>query len=154
MTGLLGKLQYVPIQEIWKDEDVDLTPWLASDEGREILSQALGLKISEPRTQVNVGSFRADIVAKRVDTEDIVVFENQFGDTDHKHLGQAITYAAGLKAGVFVWLAEQFQEEHRQALRWLNENSRGISFIGVELKAVRIGSGDPAPLPVVVAAPS
>lgn len=150
----LPRLEYVPIQEIWKDENADLTPWIASEEGREVLGQQLGFKISDPRTQVNVGTFRADIVAERPDTQDVVVFENQFGDTDHSHLGQLLTYAAGLKAGVIIWVAERFREEHRSALRWLNENSKGLAFIGIELKAAKIAGSAVAPLPVVVVSPS
>ena len=155
MSGpILSKVEYVPIQTIWKDEDRDLTPWIASEVGLETIAEVLGFRPVEPRTQVTLGSFRADIVAKREDTEDTVVFENQFGDTDHRHLGQSITYAASLEAAVVIWVAERFTEEHKQALRWLNENGKGLSLIGVELKVVKIGGGPPAPLPVVVVSPS
>lgn len=88
--------------------------------------------------QFNAGPFGAHIVAKRPDTEDVILFENESGDTDHNHLGQVISYASGLKAGVILCLAERFREEHRTALGCLNENGKGLSFIGLELKAVRL----------------
>ena len=37
------------------------------------------------------------------------------------HLGQLLTYAAGLEAVTVVWIAERFTDEHRAALDWLNE---------------------------------
>lgn len=39
------------------------------------------------------------------------VIENQFGTTNHKHLGQLITYMAGFNAEVVVWIVEDFNKE-------------------------------------------
>ena len=47
-----------------------------------------------------------------------------FGSTDHDHLGKLITYSAGLDAGVAVLIAEDFRDEHRPALDWLNHISQ------------------------------
>ena len=45
-----------------------------------------------------VGSFRADILARAVDEAGHrVIIENQFGLTDHGHLGQILTYLAGVE---------------------------------------------------------
>jgi len=44
-----------------------------------------------------------------------------------------------LDAKVIVWIAENFSEEHKQALNWLNENTgQDIGFFGLEVKAVKI----------------
>ena len=46
-------------------------------------------------------------------------------------------------------------EEHRQAIDWLNEQTReNVRFFGIELQVVRIGASDPAPLFNLVAQPN
>ena len=74
-------------------------------------------------------------------TDTWVVIENQLEQTDHDHLGQIITYAAGLDALTVIWVAAKFVDEHRAALDWLNENTaEGISFFGVEVQLWRSAS--------------
>ena len=46
----------------------------------------------------NVGPFRADILCRNMDDNSQVLIENQLYKTDHKHLGQLLTYAPGLEA--------------------------------------------------------
>ncbi|BAW31207.1 conserved hypothetical protein [Methanothermobacter sp. MT-2] len=55
--------------------------------------------------------YRLDILAYESGTERKIVIENQFGTTNHKHLGQLITYIAGFNAEVVVWIAEDFKKE-------------------------------------------
>ena len=75
--------------------------------------------------------------------------------TDHNHLGQILTYAAGTDASSIVWIATSFREEHRQAIDWLNEQTReNIRFFGIELKVARIGTSLPAPLFNLVVQPN
>ena len=50
-----------------------------------------------------------------------------------------LTYAAGLKAGVVIWIAPKFRDEHREALAWLNEISpEDVNFFGIELEILEI----------------
>ena len=56
-----------------------------------------------------------------------------------------MTYAAGLKAGVIVWVTPKFRDEHRAALSWLNEISpQEVNFFGIEIEILEI-NGQRAP---------
>jgi hypothetical protein len=107
------------------------------------------------RTEVPVGSFYIDILAKD-EQGAAVVIENQFGPTDHTHLGQIMTYLAGQEGHVtVVWIAETFREEHRAAADWLNASTiDGFDFFAVEVEAWKIGTSAPAPRFNVVGKPN
>ena len=84
-----------------------------------------------------------------------MLIENQLEGTDHRHLGQLLTYAAGLDAVTIVWLAERFTEEHRAALDWLNRvTDERITFFGLEIELWRIGDSLMAPKFNVVSKPN
>ncbi|MEJ7591282.1 MAG: DUF4268 domain-containing protein [Planctomycetaceae bacterium] len=102
-----------------------------------------------------LGPYRADIVCKDTTDGSLVLIENQLEKTDHTHLGQLMTYAAGLDAVTIVWIAERFTEEHRAALDWLNEiTSEKVSFFGLEIELWRIGNSPIAPKFNVVSKPN
>jgi hypothetical protein len=150
---MLGSLTRVDPREAWKDEARDFTPWLA--EHLSVLGEALGLGLELEATEVNVGDFSADIVAKVQASGQLIVIENQLGRTDHGHLGQLLTYAAGKGASIVVWIAPNIRDEHRQALDWLNLSTReGQDFFGVEIELLRIGSSPLAPNFKVVSQPN
>lgn len=138
----IGTLTEVDIRTVWEDEAKDFTPWLA--ENADLLGEALGVSLEHVETEASVGPYRADLVFKDA-TEQVVVVENMLDDTDHKHLGQVITYAAGLGAAYAVLIAPKFRDEHRSALTWLNSISKNVAFFGVALEAWRIDNSPPAP---------
>jgi Domain of unknown function (DUF4268) len=91
----------------------------------------------------NVGPFRADILCKDPSTDRFVLIENQLERTDHNHLGQILTYAAGLGACTIVWIAKSFTSEHRATLDWLNEiTDEKFSFFGLEIELWQIGNSE------------
>jgi hypothetical protein len=140
----LGQLKRVKAAELWKHEERDFTPWLATEDNISRLSDALGLEFQVEAIEVPVGPFSADILAK--DTSDnYIVIENQFGKTDHDHLGKILTYAATLGAVAVVWVAERFTDEHRKAIEWLNEHtSEDLALYAVEIELWQIENSKPA----------
>ena len=111
----LGQLQTVPLRDFWQREDTEFTPWLADPENIGLLGSVLGLELEVDDQEVTVGGFRADIVCRATDGS-IVLIENQLETTNHAHLGQLFTYAAGLDAVTVVWIASRFTDEHRAAV--------------------------------------
>jgi hypothetical protein len=151
----LGRLERVAPRTYWEDEARDFTPWLATPENIAVLSDAIGLDLEVQDQEVRVGPFRADILCLDTDSGDAVLVENQLAPTDHTHLGQLFTYAAGLDAVTIVWIADRFREEHRAAVDWLNRiTHEDFRFFGIEVELWRIGASALAPKFNVVAKPN
>jgi hypothetical protein len=142
----LGILTSVDVRNQWPSEASDFTPWLAQEANIAQLGEAIGLELEVEHTEVAVGPFAADILARDSATPgSYVVIENQLTKTDHDHLGKALTYAAGLGAKTVVWVATSFTDEHRQLLNWLNDNSaEELSFFGVQVELWSIDGSAPA----------
>ena len=144
MTADLGQLRKIRIHEHWKHEEQDFTPWLAKDENISRLSEAIGLELQVEGIEVPVGPYSADVLAKDA-YGNYVVIENQYGKTDHGHLGQILTYAATLGATAVVWIAEQFTDEHHKAIEWLNEHvGSELSLYAIEMELWQIDQSKPA----------
>lgn len=111
-----GEIKAVDIRESWPNEARDFTPWLAENIDR--LSNALGMDLEVTTCEADIGDFSLDLLAKDLGSGRPVVIENQFGATNHDHLGKVITYAAGVDAVAVIWLMESMRDEHRQALEW------------------------------------
>lgn len=145
-TSELGRLERVDLREAWKSEPEDFTPWLAEERNLRLLGEALGMTLQLEAVEKSVGPFSADILCKEPQTEQWVLIENQLEQTDHTHLGQIITYSAGLNAVTVIWIARKFVEQHRAALDWLNEiTTEATNFFGVEVELWRIGDSPLAP---------
>lgn len=151
--GTLGKLVRVDPRMIWKHEAHDFTPWLV--ENIDQLGEVLGIELEVVEREADVGDFSVDIVAKDLGRDGVVVIENQLAPTDHSHLGQLITYAAGLEARVVIWVSPEFREEHRQALDWLNRgDGNDTQYFGVALEMLQIDQSPPAVNFRLVASPN
>src|SRR5262249_43092557 len=116
--------------------------------------------------EVPVGRYSADLLCRIANLQEIsgrdqfVLVENQIEASDHKHLGQILTYVVGLaKEGNavrhVVWVAAEFRDEHIDAVNWLNTHLEGkISVFACSVEAWRIGNSQPASKFNVVAKPS
>ncbi len=101
-----GRLEPAELRACWQSEASDFTPWLAEPENIQLLAEALGLPaLQVEETEATVGPFRADILCSEPDSDGYVLIENQLERTDHRHLGQILTYAAGLDAVKVVWVS-------------------------------------------------
>lgn len=91
--------------------------------------------------EADVGEhFRADLLAEG-SNGDYVVIENQFGRSDHDHFGKLITYLTGLEAKTAVWICEDPQPEHIEAIGWLNKNTpQDMAFYIIKLEVFQIES--------------
>lgn len=154
-SNSLGRLERVELRDIWASEASDFTPWLAGDENIVLLGGALGMDLELEAQEKNVGPFRADILCRDTGTGSWVLIENQLEKTDHTHLGQLITYAAGLNAVTIVWVAQRFTEEHRSAIDWLNRiTDEDFNFFALEIELWRIGDSLAAPKFNIVSKPN
>jgi hypothetical protein len=153
MSIPLGRLEHVDPRGVWQHEALHFTPWLLENSDR--LSEALGIDLELEAAEHAVGGYSLDLVGRDITNDAVLIVENQLATTDHSHLGQVLTYAAGTAASTIVWIATSFREEHRQALDWLNENTgEKAHFFGIELQVVRIGDSLSAPLFNVVVQPN
>ncbi len=153
MNQRLGVLEEIDARSVWPNEARDFTPWLRQN--IDILAEVVELDLEVSETEGPVGDFAVDLVGRDLTSGSLVIIENQLSPTDHGHLGQVLTYAAGREAQIVIWIAPQFRDEHRQALVWLNERTReDQAFFGIEVRAVRIAGSVPAPLFTIVAQPN
>ena len=139
MSQNLKQLTPVDLSEIWETEPQHFTPWLAQEENLTLLGNTLGIELELEAQEINVGDFRADILCKNTEDDSWVLIENQLEATDHKHVGQILTYAAGLDAFTVIWIAKTFRREHCAMLDWQNRiTDERYRFFGVEMKVWQI----------------
>lgn len=150
----VGKLEKVDLRDIWKNEAKDFTTWLF--ENLESLSEAINLTLLEPEQEKQVDGSRycIDIMAETEGGEGVII-ENQLETSDHKHLGQLITYLTNMDCKIAIWITKEPRQEHINAVNWLNETSdEDFNFFLVKLEAYKIGNSEPAPFFSVICQPS
>lgn len=152
---MLGKVEQVDLRAIWKHEASDFTNWLAEAENFQALADKIGIDMQVLKTEANVGSFSADILAEETNTGKKIIIENQLEVTNHDHLGKLITYASGLEASYVIWIFKEIREEHRRAIDWLNEvTDEELNIFAIKMEVWKIGESVPAPVFNVICAPN
>ena len=156
MENEIGKVTPAKVKDVWGLES-NFTSYLK--ENIELLSEALGLELSNPRQEEGTGSgMRVDLLADLGEAENEdelnkIVIENQFGKSDHDHLGKLITYLASFGADIAIWIVEQPRQEHIDSVNWLNKTSEADFYL-VKLEVIKIGDSPYAPIFTPIVKPS
>ena len=151
----LGKLEKIELREVWRHEALDFTRWLAGKENIALLSKEIGIDIEVIETEMSVGRYNVDIYARDTESNKKIVIENQLENTNHDHLGKMLVYAAGLDADIAIWIVKDVNEEHRQAVEWLNDNSfEKINIFLVKVELWQIDNSPIAPKFQVICEPN
>lgn len=147
---MIGKLQRVPLREVWQHEALDFTIWL--EDNLDVLNDALDITLSGAEHEQSAGTFSVDLVAED-EAGNPVVIENQLGKSDHDHLGKLITYLTAIDAKTAIWIVSDPRPEHVRAISWLNESSSAVFYL-LKVEAIKIGDSPPAPLLTLIVGPS
>ena len=147
---MIGKLERVPLREVWVHEAHDFTQWLELN--IDVLNEALDLEIVNVDREQAAGKFSIDLVAEDIHGRQLII-ENQLEKSDHDHLGKLITYLTALGAKGAIWIVKDPRPEHLAAVQWLNQ-ALDTDFYMVKVEAVKILDSAPAPLFTLIVGPS
>jgi hypothetical protein len=147
---MIGKIEKVPLRDIWKHEAQDFTTWLQSN--IDVLNSMLDFQLTNPDREQSTGNFSVDLVAED-ESGNLVIIENQLEKSNHDHLGKVITYLAAVGAGKAIWIVSEPRAEHIKAISWLNE-STSAEFYLFKIEGIKIGDSQPAPLLTLIVGPS
>lgn len=147
---MIGRLQRVPLREVWKHEALDFTKWLQNNP--DVLSDAIGINLSNIEREKAAGDFNVDLVGEDVSGNPVII-ENQLEKSNHDHLGKLLTYLAAIEAKTAIWIVSDPRPEHVKAVAWLNDSS-SASFFLLKVEAVKIGESEPAPMLTLIVGPS
>jgi hypothetical protein len=147
---MIGKIEKVPLREIWKHEAQNFTKWL--QDNIDVLNSVLDFQLTNPEREQSTGNFSVDIVAED-ENGNLVVIENQLEKSNHDHLGKIITYLSAVGASKAIWIVSEPRAEHIKAVSWLNE-STAADFYLFKIEGIKIGDSQPAPLLTLIVGPS
>lgn len=103
----------------------------------DLLSNELGIDLTKGETEVPIGMYRCDV------TTGLVVIENQFGKSDHNHIGKLLTYFANRDVKVGILICEETTVEHMRTFQWLNEHrNEDEYFYLITARVIFIGESD------------
>jgi len=101
---MIGRLERVPLREVWRHEALDFTSWL--EKNLDVLNEVLDITLSDAEREQAAGTFSVDLVATDSSGNPVVI-ENQLGKSDHDHLGKLITYLTAIDAKAAIWIVTE-----------------------------------------------
>ena len=149
-SATIGRIERVPLREIWKHEAHNLTTWL--EENVDVLNDVCGLMLVSAKREQAAGAFNVDLVAED-ESGRTVIIENQLERSNHDHLGKLITYTAMTDAQAAIWVVSDPRPEHVRAISWLNDSSP-TDFYLLKIEGIRISHSPAAPLLTLIVGPS
>lgn len=147
---MIGKIEKVPLRDIWKHEAHDFTKWL--QDNIDVLSDVINLPLTNVEREQTTGNFYVDLTAED-NSGKTVIIENQLEKSNHDHLGKIITYLSSMDATTAIWIVSEPRPEHVSAINWLNE-STAANFYLIKIEGVKIGDSNPAPPLTLIVGPS
>jgi len=147
---MIEKITRVPLRQIWKHEAKEFTTWLQNN--TDVLIDVVGFTLVNVEREKSTGNFNVDLYAED-SSGNTVIIENQLEKSDHKHLGQLITYLTAFEAKKAIWIVSEPKQEHINAVSWLNE-STNCEFYLLKVEVIKIGKSNPAPLLTLIVEPS
>ena len=151
----LGRLAKVDIREIWKNEAVDFTPWLAEPDNIKLLGDTIGMELEVEAVEKDVGHFFADLLCKDTSATAMWSLRTRLKRPTTTTSARPSPTPPDSRRTAMVWIAKHFTEEHRAALDWLNEiTGAEVAFFGLEVEAWKIGDSPAAPKFNIVCRPN
>src|ERR1035441_1859042 len=83
-----GELGKADVRKYWPNEEHDFTPWIVKPGNLDRLGEAIGLELEFEEPEKACGPYSCDILCKESGSDRYVIIENQFGKTNHDHLGK------------------------------------------------------------------
>lgn len=123
------------LRNLFPNEALDFTPWLAKNNLIQDIVHTLNLfdnPITLYKTEVTVGEYRIDMIYKECGGKGSLIVENQFGQSDSRHLGQIIVYSRLTHISKILWICDRIGLEHRRISECLN----GIEIIPVAMEVL------------------
>lgn len=157
MTGPIARVEKVDLRTVWPLERHDFSQWLI--ENIDFLNEHLPFEVDPEslKAEASAGAFSVDVVGDATSPDSgepfKVIIENQLEPTDHKHLGQIMTYLAAFDARAAIWISAGARPEHARAVQWLNDESNIDAWL-FDVEVIRIQGSSPAPLLRRIIAPS
>lgn len=141
----------VPIDQVWKNVERDLVPWLANN--IHALGDTIDFQLKTEENNNNNNQYKKELLAVDELGEKALILP-QFKQTDYYHLGTLISKLATHDVKTVIWICEEVLNEYRKAIEWLNKNTlKDILFYLIELEILKSEEYQPFPRFKVIISP-